>query len=57
MSQTLELESNLTTPGPSSLREDNEDNELIQALPPADEGADAWKFLLGCFIFEGLLWG
>lgn len=38
------------------LRHDDEQHN-ISALPPADTGAGAWKFLAGCFLVEGLLWG
>src|ERR1700760_1929662 len=27
------------------------------ALPPADEGKDAWLFLLTCFVVEAFVWG
>lgn len=27
------------------------------ALPPADGGRQAWLFLAGCFLMEGLVWG
>jgi hypothetical protein len=26
-------------------------------LPPADGGRHAWLFLVGCFVFEALVWG
>jgi hypothetical protein len=26
-------------------------------LPRADGGRDAWLFLVGCFVFEALVWG
>ncbi|KAH8646907.1 major facilitator superfamily domain-containing protein [Xylariales sp. PMI_506] len=36
---------------------DDVDNDLIQSLPPMDRGIDAWKFLLGSFAIEAILWG
>lgn len=27
------------------------------ALPAADRGPAAWKFLIGCFLIEAILWG
>ncbi|OCK80779.1 MFS general substrate transporter [Lepidopterella palustris CBS 459.81] len=35
----------------------NEDLEWRQKLPPVDRGAGAWKFLLGCWLIEAMLWG
>ncbi|KND90988.1 Monocarboxylate transporter 12 [Tolypocladium ophioglossoides CBS 100239] len=29
---------------------------LVPVLPPTDEGPGAWKYLLGCFLVEALLW-
>jgi len=26
-------------------------------LPSTDGGRDAWLFLVGCFVFEALVWG
>jgi hypothetical protein len=26
-------------------------------LPKVDGGKDAWLFLVGCFVFEALVWG
>jgi hypothetical protein len=26
-------------------------------LPRTDGGRDAWLFLVGCFVFEALVWG
>jgi hypothetical protein len=41
-----------------SARENEETEERsITALPPSDEGIQAWKFLLGCFIVEAIFWG
>ncbi|KAJ3521479.1 hypothetical protein NM208_g13271 [Fusarium decemcellulare] len=38
--------------------ESGEDGEsLVQALPPADRGLEAWKFLFGIFTIEAVLWG
>ncbi|KAL0932378.1 MFS monocarboxylate [Colletotrichum truncatum] len=37
--------------------DDEEGNNLIQALPPTDQGATAWKFLFASFIIEAALWG
>ncbi|KAJ6445431.1 hypothetical protein O9K51_00192 [Purpureocillium lavendulum] len=36
---------------------DNDQGHLIPSLPPTDEGVGAWKYLLGCFLVEALLWG
>ncbi|KAM5341862.1 hypothetical protein ACJ41O_014893 [Fusarium nematophilum] len=30
---------------------------LIQSLPPPDTGRQAWKFLIGSFVIEAVLWG
>lgn len=37
--------------------DDEEGNTLIQALPPTDRGAEAYKFLFASFIVEAVLWG
>ncbi|CAG9942871.1 unnamed protein product [Clonostachys rosea f. rosea IK726] len=29
----------------------------IRMLPPVDKGTEAWKFLLGSFLIEAVLWG
>lgn len=41
----------------SPSRHEEEEAELGQILPPTDTGSAAYKFLFGCFILEGLLWG
>lgn len=28
-----------------------------EKLPPIDRGPGAWKFLLGCWLIEAMLWG
>jgi hypothetical protein len=34
------------------------DEELVaEKFPPVDRGAGAWKFLLGCWLIEAVLWG
>jgi len=34
------------------------DEELsAERFPPVDRGAGAWKFLLGCWLIEAVLWG
>ena len=32
------------------------DQEMF-SLPPADKGLRAWAFLAGCFFIEALVWG
>lgn len=41
----------------TSSQDENEDGYMAQSLPRADEGMPAWKFLLGAFIVEAVLWG
>ena len=31
--------------------------EPNEGLPPRDRGAAAWRFVLGCALLEGLIWG
>jgi hypothetical protein len=31
--------------------------EASLKLPKVDGGKDAWLFLVGCFVFEALVWG
>jgi hypothetical protein len=31
--------------------------QLLPALPPTDNGPEAWKYLTACFVVEALLWG
>ena len=31
--------------------------EDTSKLPTVDRGKDAWLFLVGCFVFEALVWG
>ncbi|KAF6822046.1 MFS monocarboxylate [Colletotrichum musicola] len=37
--------------------DDEEGSTLIQALPPTDRGAEAYKFLFASFMVEAALWG
>ncbi|UNI19303.1 hypothetical protein JDV02_005495 [Purpureocillium takamizusanense] len=37
--------------------QDHDAGHLVPVLPPTDGGAGAWKYLAGCFLVEGLLWG
>ena len=32
-------------------------DEMYEDLPPIDGGAQAWKFVIGVYFLEGLLWG
>ncbi|KAK6218431.1 Mch2p [Colletotrichum tabaci] len=40
----------------TSSQDGNEDGYMAQSLPRADEGMPAWKFLLGAFVVEAVLW-
>ena len=37
--------------------EREEAESLVQTLDSPDRGMPAWKFLLGAFVIEALLWG
>ncbi|KAJ0160277.1 Cholinesterase, partial [Colletotrichum tanaceti] len=41
----------------TSSQDESEDGHTAQSLPRADEGMPAWKFLLGAFVVEAVLWG
>ena len=55
----MSLELQRTSHGERSTTSRHEDDvtELGQILPPTDMGSAAYKFLFGCFVLEGLLWG
>ncbi|KAF7548783.1 hypothetical protein G7Z17_g6829 [Cylindrodendrum hubeiense] len=36
---------------------DEQNGSHVQALPPADQGPEAWRFLIASFFIEALLWG
>lgn len=38
-------------------REDPSGSRNAFSLPPADGGRDAWLFLAGSFMIEGMVWG
>jgi hypothetical protein len=47
---------------PEAEHQDQEDHaqsegQVIPGLPPTDTGPQAWKFLLGSFVIEAVLWG
>lgn len=52
---SLELEE--VRPIPPLGAGETENERPISALPPADRGSEAWKFLCGCFVLEAILWG
>ena len=32
-------------------------DDIDETLPPTDGGAQAWRFVIGVYFLEGLLWG
>lgn len=36
---------------------ENDESQLPQPKFPPDRGAHAWKFLIGCFLIEAIIWG
>lgn len=37
--------------------EESDQGQLLPPLPPTDNGREAWKYLIACFVVEALLWG
>ncbi|CAH0023682.1 unnamed protein product [Clonostachys rhizophaga] len=37
--------------------EESDQGQLLPPLPPTDNGPEAWKYLIACFVVEALLWG
>jgi hypothetical protein len=37
--------------------EESGQGQLLPSLPPTDNGPEAWKYLIACFVVEALLWG
>lgn len=55
---SAELQVFATNRSTAAEEEDREEAEsLVQTLESPDRGLAAWKFLLGAFVIEALLWG
>lgn len=46
-----------TDPDERNSHQEELGENLIPMLPPVDKGTEAWKFLLGSFMIEAVLWG
>ena len=53
----MSLELDRTRECPLSREERDDPQRRAPALPPADRGASAWKFLVGSFMSEAVVWG